>query len=341
MKKSKDKPSKSRTRSDDTNDDLDEMREAFRRHKSATKGGGGGKSDFDKLDDGKNLRRVLPIPEARKFYTEGWTHFGVGPNERAVRCIDEGKIDPERALPQSGTKCPRCKRFLREQARINSEYKKGDSEGQAEWGRMKQKYCARHQYYSNVLREDDEGDFEIKIMAYGPQIWGQLMNYYLTDDSNVGDFTHPESGTWLNFKKEDKGGNKPGRRRRNVEYKVYPVDDGPSIEDGWGDIKEALHDLDLAAGNVLSVEEFVAIEKGVDSDKDPEDGRRERRRSRDEDDDDSEDDRRSSRRRSRDDDDDDDEDGGDDDRDDEDDDEDDRRVDVKKSKLSKKMKRRD
>lgn len=337
MKKNK----KQRTRADgvaDEIDDLDEMREAFRQHKKRAKGSGSSKNDFDKWQDGKNVRYFLPRPGAKKFYTEGWTHFDVGPNERAVRCIDEAHIDQERGLPTSGTKCPRCKRFLREQARINSEYQKGDEEGQAEWGRMKQKYVPRHQYYSNTLREDDEGDYEVKISAYGPQVWGQLMNYYLEADTDVGDFTSPKSGTWLNVKKEDKGGNKRGRRRRNIEYKVFPIE-GPSIEDAWPAIKDALNDLDAAVGKVLSVEEFVAIEKGIDveKDRDDDDDDRKRRRSRDDDDDG---DRK--RRRSHDDDDDDsDDDDRDDDDDDEEDEEEDRPVRIKKSKLAKKRRRGD
>jgi len=310
-------------------DDLDEMREAFRRHKARATGGGSSKDDWDKFQEGKNLRRWLPRPGSRQFYTEGWTHFDVGPNERAVRCIDEAHIDPERGLPMSGTKCPRCKRFLREQARINSEYEKGDEEGQAEWSRAKQKYVPRHQYYSNTLREDDDGDFEVKITAYGPQIWGQLMNYYLGDDTDVGDFTHPETGRWMNVKKEDKGGNRRGRRQRNVEYKVFPVD-GPDISDAWDAIKEALHDLDAAPGQILSVEEFIAIEKGIDHDKESDDdddrgGRRRPSRGRDEDDEDDEDEE-------------DEEDGKDGEEDDED--EDDRPVKASKSKLASKMKKR-
>lgn len=335
------KKNRTRTRYDgvaDEVDDLDEMREAFRRHKERAKGGGGGsKNDWDKLSDGKNLRRWLPIPGSRKFYTEGWTHFNVGPNERAVRCIDEAHIDPERKLPMSGTKCPRCKRFLREQARINSEYQKGDEEGREEWKRAKDKYVPRQQFYSNTLREDDDGDFEVKITNYGAQIWGQLMNYYMGDDTDVGDFTHPESGTWVNIKKEGKG----GRNRRNVEYKVYTVE-GPDIAKAWPSIKEALHDLDAAVGKIISVEEFIAIEKGIDIDKsddDDDDRKSRRRKSRDDDDDDDrddDDDDRRKKRRSHDDD-----DRDDDDDDDEEDEEEDRPVKVKKSRLAKKMRRRD
>lgn len=308
-----------------SNDDLDEMREAFKHHKERAKGGGSSKNDWDKLSEGKNLRRVLPRPGTRKYYTEGWTHFNVGPNDRALRCLDEAHIDKERGLPTSGTKCPRCKRFLREQARINSEYKKGDPDGQEEWKRAKDKYVPRHQYYSNTLREDEDGDFEVKITAYGPQVWGLLMNYYLSDDADVGDFTHPESGTWLNIKKTNKG----GRNRRNVEYTVFPVE-GPDISDAWDTIKEALHDLDAAVGKIVSVEEFVAVEKGVDIEKDS--------------DDDAGDDRSKRRRKSRDDEseeeEDDDDDRDEEEEEEEEEDEDERPVKVKKSKLADKMKKR-
>lgn len=309
------KKDKSKKRQDS---DLDEMREAFRRHKERAKGGGSSKNNWDKLGDGKNMRRILPRPGDRKFYTEGWTHFNVGPNGRAVRCVDEAKIDPERGIPSSGTKCPLCKKFLREQSRINSEYEKGSEDGRKEWTRAKDKYVPRHQFYSNVLREDDDGDHEVKILAYGTQVWGQLMNYYLGDDTAVGDFTHPEDGRWLNIKKESKG----GRNRRNVEYKVYPAGESSDISESWDAIEELLHDLDDAVGKVLSVEEVVAIMNGVDPDRESGD-----------DDDDAGDDAssRPRRRSSRDDDDEDD----DDDRDDDDDEP----VRPSKSKLSTKMKK--
>ena len=303
-------------------DDLDELRDAYRRHKEGRKGGGGGANDWHKLGDGKNMCRVLPRPGVRKFYTEGWTHFGVGPNQKAVRCIDEAKINVERGLPESGTKCPLCKKFLREQSRINSEYQKGDEDGRAEWKRAKDRYAPRHQYYCNVLVEDDEGDFVVRILAFGAQIWSQLMNFYLGDDTNIGDFTDPEAGRWMNLKKEKKG----GRDRRNVEYKVYPADETSDISDAWGDIEEALHDLDAATGKILSKDEVEAIMKGVDPDKDDSD---------DDSDDDSSDSGSRRRRRSRDDD-DDDQDEEEEEDDDADDDRSHRRQ-VKSSNLSKKM----
>jgi hypothetical protein len=249
-----------------TESDLNDMREAYRRHKEKP-AGGGGSNDWDKLGDGKNMRRFLKRPGDKKFYTEGWTHFNVGPNKRALRCIDEAHIDPDKGLPVTGTKCPSCKKFLREQARINSEYAKGDKEGHAEWKQAKDKYVPRHQYYANVLVADDDGDVEVKIYAFGTQVWSQLLNYYLGDDTTIGDFTAVKSGRWMNVKKEKK----PGRDPRNVEYKVFPASDSTSIADAWDEIQTALHDLDAAAGKVLSKEEFEAVMKGIDVNKDKED----------------------------------------------------------------------
>ncbi len=319
MAKDKDKSSKKTASAS-----LDDMRDAFRRHKERSKGGGSSDNAWDKLDDGKNMRRILPRPKEKKFYTEGWTHFNVGPNQRAVRCIDEAKINDEKGLPESGTKCPICKKFLREQSRINSEYQKGDEDGRAEWKRAKDKYVPRHQFYVNTLVADSDGDVEVKILAFGMQIWSLLMNYYLGDDTQIGDFTDPESGRWMNIKREKKG-----RDRRNVEYKVFPASESSDISDAWDEIKDRLHDLEAAPGKLLSKDEIVAVLKGIDLNKG----------SGDDDDDDEDDD---------DDDDDDDtsSDSGSDDEDEEeeeeeeDDDDDDDRPSPKKSKLSMKMKKR-
>lgn len=290
--------------------DLNDMREQYRKHKARAAnggGGGGGSNNFHKLGDGKNLLRVLPRPGHKKFYTEGWTHFNVGPNNRAVRCIDEGSVDPERGLPGSGTKCPLCKKFLREQSRINSEYQKGDEEGRAEWKKAKDKYVPRHQHYANVLVADDDGDAEVKILGFGQMVWSQLMNYYLGDDTNIGDFTDPEGGQMMNIKKSHKG----GRDRKNIGYEVFPTNEPEDISDSWDDIKGMLHDLDAAAGKVMSKDEVIAVMKGIDLDKGS--------GSDDDDDDDSDED-----------------DDDDDEEEEEDEDEDDRPV--KKSKLGSKLK---
>lgn len=263
MKKNKSKDTDKKTSKSDG--DLADMRDAFRRHKEGRGGGGGATTNaWDKFEDGKNMRRILPRPGERKFYTEGWTHFRVGPNERAVRCADESHMDEKRGLPTPETKCPLCKKFLREQARINSEYAKGDEDGRAEWKRAKDKYVPRHQYYANALVPSADDEVELKIMPFGTQVWGQLLNYYLGDDAgDIGDFTDPADGRWMNIKKEHRG----GRDKRNVEYKVYPVSETSDISEAWDEIKDKLHDLDAAIGKLMSVDEITAIMKGVDLNK--------------------------------------------------------------------------
>lgn len=309
MKKDKSK----KRREHDEDDDLEEMRDAFRKSKARKKkggGGGDGENAWDKLSEGKNMRRVLPRPGKKKWYTEGYTHFRVGPNERAVRCIDEEHMDGETGRPTAGTKCPLCKKFLREQARINSEYKKGDEDGQAEWKRAKDKYVPRKQHYANVLVSDDDGA-EVKILPFGTSVWDQLMNYYLGDDTQIGDFTDLESGRSMNIKKTQKG-----RDKRNVDYDVYPAGDTDDISDAWEDIEPNLHDLDAAVGKLMSKEEVLAIMKGVDVEKDDDD-----------DDEDSDDDDASDS-------------GSDEEEDDSDDDDEEERPSKKKSKLAMKMKKK-
>ena len=311
------------------------MRDAYKRSKQRRGGGGAGKKDFDKFKDGNNRRRFLPVPGSRKFYTEGLTHFNMGPDhKRAFRCIDEAAIDSDSGLPTEGTKCPSCAKFVKLQAKINGKYKKGDKRGQRRWLDAKEEYVPRRQFYSNTLLKDEDGDLELKITVYGPQIWGQLMGYYVDeDDSNVGDFTKPASGRWMNVKRDN-----TGRGRRNVDYTVYPGEKVFDISDIWEEVKGNLHDLEAAAGKILSREKVLAIMSGEDD---------EERGSDDDDDDDDEDTSRSSRskgHRDSDDDDNDDDDASDSDSGDSDDDDDDddggseRRS---KGKFGKKMSRRD
>lgn len=308
MKKDKSKK-KSKSSGDD---DLKKMRERHNRLKEKSEGGGGGSGEkkYDELKVGRNNRRVMPrivddkvIPQ---FYTESFMHFKVGPNQWTVRCIGDKFIDKKTGRPTPGTPCPICKKFLKEQDRINGEHEKGDPEGKTLWKEAKDKFCPRVRYYFNVLTPD--GD--ILLHSCGDQIMEQLLGYFFEDDSDVGDFTAIDGGCWLNFKRIGDG--------RNTKYKIFPGDPAP-IEDQWDQIKEMLLDLEAARGEIRSAESITNIMKGV---KDDDGG----------DDDGSEDDDGSDA----DEEDDDDEDDEEEEDEDEEDDEDEKPI--KKSKLSEKMK---
>ena len=239
-------------------DDLARMKAKFKKQKDKEEGkSGGGNDALDKLEEGKNNRRILPREGTREFYLQVAMHFGVGPDGKAVRCI--GKLS-EDGWPLPGTKCPLCKMFLKERARINEKYGKGSEEGKTQYLAAKDKYAPKPRYYMNVLRPDGE----VKVLTAGEMILSQLLEMWLEDDSTVGDFTDPENGRWLNIKKI-----KTGKRDRDVKYKVIAADEAEEID--MDDLSEKLHDLDAVAGAVLSPEDIQAIMTGGADDDDDED----------------------------------------------------------------------
>jgi len=293
-------------------DDLRKMRERHQRLKerSENPGGGGGEKRFDELKVGKNLRRVLPrLVDGKinpQFYTESLMHFKVGPNQWTVRCIGDKFIDKKSGRPTPGTPCPICKKFLKEQDRVNSEYGKGDEEGKHEWKKAKEAYCPRVRYYFNVI----DGEGEVKLHSCGDQIMEQLLGYFFEDDSDVGDFTAVDGGSWMNFKRIGDG--------RNTKYKVFPGDPAP-IEDQWDTVKDMLHDLEAAKGEVRTAEQIVNIMKGVKEEDDESDDSSDDEEEEEDEDEEQEDDESEEEAE-----------------DDDEDDEDERPI--KSSKLSKKMK---
>jgi len=102
----------------------------------------------------------------------------------------------------------------------------------------------------------DQGD--VKILACGEQIMEQLLTYFFEEDSEVGDFTDPESGRWMNIKRTGKG-----KGDRQTKYIVRPGASSDSL-DQWDEVKEMLHDLDKAAGELKSVEAVKALLEGDD-----------------------------------------------------------------------------
>jgi hypothetical protein len=244
-------------------DDLKKMRERHNRLKERSENpGGGGEKRFDELKVGKNLRRVLPRVVNGKinpqFYTESLMHFKVGPNSWTVRCIGDKFIDPKTGRPTKGTPCPICKKFLKEQDRINNEYGRGSQEGTAEWRIAKEAYCPRVRYYFNVL--DPDGN--TKLHSCGDQIMEQLLGYFFEDDSDVGDFTALDAGSWLNFKRVGDG--------RNTKYKVYPGESS-DLSDQWDSLTESLVDLEEARGELRTADDITDIMKGVRSENDASD----------------------------------------------------------------------
>ncbi len=291
------------TKKPDKDAELEAMRRAYEKNKEAADRRGSGSDDWKErtleLKIGSNVLFFLPRPGSAQFYTEALTHFKQGPDgKRVVRCI--GELN-DKGRPIDGTKCPICRKFLSEQEYVNGKYPRGSEDGKAAWKRIAQKYLPNMRYYANVLTSEGE----VKLLPYGPQIQEQLMAYFFETDSEVGNFTDLREGRWMNVRCKSKLDER-GKKSRNTKYEVRPSDTQnllerelsktgkrrPSI---WKQVKPLLHDLDAAAGKILTKDEILAIMRGTsgdgerserkrrDDDVDDRDDRRERRDDRDRD----------------------------------------------------------
>lgn len=206
--------------------------------------------------DGKNLRRILPRPGHALYYVTNHLHFRMGPDERTtLRCIAEPHhFHPVNGRPEPTTTCPVCKRFIREQARLNATYPRGDAESKALWAKAKAQFAPKTRHLFNVLTP--EGD--VKVHGCGDMIMLQLHGYFHeTQDSQVGDFTDIESGRWMNIVRTGKA--------MLTKYVVRPGASTQDITEEWPQIQTMLHDLDKAAGDLLSPAQIEGILKGVAS----------------------------------------------------------------------------
>ena len=226
---------------------MDEMRAAFNKQK-AREGGGkaGGKDTYLKLAVGRNKVRFLPIDDTELFYVAAPQHFGVGPMAKSVRCIG---IFDERDNPALGTKCPICKQFTLELAKVNKRYERGSEQARKAFGELRSKYGHKVRYFSNVVQEDGA----VKVLGYGPQIFEQVLAYYFGEDSDYGPVMDLKEGRWFNVKRIGEG--------RNTEYKVL-LDDRPTRLRDSSKALAARHDLEAEAGPILTPDEIKQIMNG-------------------------------------------------------------------------------
>ena len=178
-----------------------------------------GSSDygFDKLKDGKNVRRILP-PKGDKtmFYSEGYVHFGLGP---------EGK-DFATCSSTFGKKCAICE-YLDS---IKDSKSKEDKE-------FIQKARKTKRIYLNVLNRDSNDEEEKPvILPVGKMILKQIID--IICDPDYGDITDFESGRDVTITKSGKG--------MNTEYAVIakPKETPASEQYSEEELDELLPDLD-------------------------------------------------------------------------------------------------
>lgn len=141
---------------------------------------------FDKLKDGKNVRRILPPKGDRTmFYSEGYLHFGLGP---------EGK-DTATCLSTFGEKCPICEYLESIKNSKNAE----DKEFFQRARRVKR-------IYLNVLNRDSTSEEETPVvLPVGNMVLKQVVD--IICDPDYGDITDFNEGRDITITRSGKGMN--------------------------------------------------------------------------------------------------------------------------------------
>lgn len=195
-------------------------------------------TDYDKLQDGKNVRRVLwPKGDKESFYSEGYLHFGLGSDGHSVATCPK--------TFSSKNRCPICEYVEQLQQSKSKDDKKlaGDIK-------------AKRRIYINVLSRDDEEETP-KVLPIGVTILKGILEAIC--DPDYGDITDPEEGHDITITRKGKG--------INTEYSVLPKPKATKFSDELeeSEVEEEMVDLDSLFIE-KSYEELEAILNGEDED---------------------------------------------------------------------------
>lgn len=207
---------------------------------AAESGGGYSNTDYDKLQNGKNVRRVLwPKGEKDVFYSEGFLHFSLGAEGKKVATCPKtfNEKNP----------CPICEYVAQLQKSKSKQDKK-----------LANQIKAKRRIYINVLSRDDEEETP-KVLPIGVTILKGLLETIC--DPDYGDITDPETGRDVTITRKGQG--------LNTEYSVLPKLKSSVVSEDMevDDIEEAMADLD-ALFIEKSYDELQAILDGEDEEDD-------------------------------------------------------------------------
>lgn len=223
---------------------------------AAESGGGYSNTDYDKLQNGKNVRRVLwPKGEKDVFYSEGFLHFSLGAEGKKVATCPKtfNEKNP----------CPICEYVAQLQKSKSKQDKK-----------LADQIKAKRRIYINVLSRDDEEETP-KVLPIGVTILKGLLETIC--DPDYGDITDPEEGRDVTITRKGQG--------LNTEYSVLPKPKASVVSEDMepDEIEEQMADLD-ALFIEKSYDELQAILDGEDEDDSDGEGDDEEEDSGDEDD---------------------------------------------------------
>lgn len=140
------------------------------------------RTEYDKLVDGNNLRRILwPKGDAESFYEEGMVHFGVGPEGKSM-AVCAHNFDK---------KCPICDY-------ADSLKDSDDPEDKQVYNDIK----AKRRIYINVLNRDADDPNKPVVLPIGVMILRGILD--IICDPDYGDITDPEEGRDITIKRSGK-----------------------------------------------------------------------------------------------------------------------------------------
>ena len=217
--------------------------DAVRQAKAKLESQGSGGAAFAKLQQGKNIVRILfPKGDSENFYAEGSVHFGVG--EEGKNMVTCPKTFGEH------NRCPICEY-------VDQLRKSKDKNDKA----LAERIGRRKRVYINVIdRDDDSDEDEPKVLPIGITILKALLDTMC--DPDYGDITNPKEGRDVTITKKGQG--------LKTEYSVLPkpVTSPASKTISEEELEDKMADLNALFKEQSYDELAEMLQSGEDSDDD-------------------------------------------------------------------------
>ena len=184
---------------------------------SESRSGNFNNAEYDKLKQGKNVRRILwPKGDSDSFYSEGFLHFNLGEDGNTVVTCPKTFGSKER--------CPICEYMEELQKSKNKEDAK-----------LASKLKATRKIYVNAISRDDDEETP-KVLPIGVTVLKGLLEAIC--DPDYGDITDPDEGRDVTITRKGEG--------MKTEYSVLIKPKASIVSDelSASEIEDEMTDLD-------------------------------------------------------------------------------------------------
>jgi|GEM_PF-1824236 len=185
---------------------------------SESRSGNYNNAEYDKLKQGKNVRRILwPKGDSDSFYSEGFLHFNLGEDGNTVVTCPKTFGSKER--------CPICEYVEELQKSKNKEDAK-----------LASKLKATRKIYVNTISRDDDDEETPKVLPIGVTVLKGLLEAIC--DPDYGDITDPDEGRDVTITRKGEG--------MKTEYSVLIKPKASIVSDelSASEIEDEMTDLD-------------------------------------------------------------------------------------------------